>query len=75
MAPSGPSAITDPALDRVFARGARTTILAWTDRWLELVPAPETRGDLYVKLEALLPTKLSDRERDLIEQLQRIRQS
>ncbi|MBK9715214.1 MAG: J domain-containing protein [Kouleothrix sp.] len=37
--------------------------------------APETRGDLYVKLEALLPTKLSDRERDLIEQLQRIRQS
>ena len=27
--------------------------------------APETRGDLYVKLEALLPASLSTRERDL----------
>jgi curved DNA-binding protein len=31
--------------------------------------APETRGDLYVTLEAVLPTLLSNRERELIEQL------
>lgn len=56
-------AITDPALDRVFARGARTTILAWTDRWLELVPAPETRGDAvarHVILEPVLALRRKD---------------
>ncbi|HNP73979.1 MAG TPA: J domain-containing protein, partial [Kouleothrix sp.] len=37
--------------------------------------APETRGDLYVKLEAQLPTRLSERERELVEELQRVRQS
>ena len=36
--------------------------------------APETRGDLYVRLEAQLPTHLSERERKLFEELQRIRQ-
>jgi curved DNA-binding protein len=36
--------------------------------------APETRGDLYVRLEALLPTSLSTRERELVEELRSIRQ-
>ena len=36
--------------------------------------APETRGDLYVRLEAQLPAHLSERERKLFEELQRIRQ-
>ena len=31
--------------------------------------APETRGDLYVKLEAQLPAQLSSQERELFEQL------
>lgn len=36
--------------------------------------APETRGDLYVKLEAQLPNQLSARERELIEELRGLRQ-
>ncbi len=36
--------------------------------------APETRGDLYVRLEALLPVRLSDRERQLVEELRDIGQ-
>lgn len=35
--------------------------------------APETRGDLYVKLEAQLPTQLSSQERELFEQLRALR--
>jgi curved DNA-binding protein len=34
--------------------------------------APETRGDLYVRLEALLPVSLSTRERELVEQLREL---
>jgi curved DNA-binding protein len=34
--------------------------------------APETRGDLYVKLEALLPATLSTRERELVEELREL---
>lgn len=34
---------------------------------------PDSRGDLYVTLEALLPVKLSDRERELVEELRGIR--
>jgi curved DNA-binding protein len=33
----------------------------------------ETRGDLYVTIEAQLPTRLSDRERELFEELRRIK--
>jgi hypothetical protein len=56
-------AVTDPALDRVFARGARNTILAWTDRWLELMPLPATRGDAvarHVLLEPILALRRKD---------------
>jgi curved DNA-binding protein len=34
--------------------------------------APETRGDLYVKLDALLPLSLSTRERELVEELREL---
>ena len=37
--------------------------------------APDTRGDLYVKLETQLPAKLSDRERELFEELRGLRVS
>jgi curved DNA-binding protein len=37
--------------------------------------APDTRGDLYVRLEAQLPAKLSDRERRLFEELRGLRQA
>jgi curved DNA-binding protein len=35
--------------------------------------APSTYGDLYVKLEAVLPTQLSERERDLVSELRDLR--
>lgn len=56
-------AATDPALDRVFSRGARATIVAWVDRWTELVPAPETRGDAvarHVLIEPVLALRRKD---------------
>lgn len=36
--------LTDPALDRAFARGARPTILGWVDALLEAAGPPRTRG-------------------------------
>jgi curved DNA-binding protein len=36
--------------------------------------APTTRGDLYVTVEALLPTTLSTKERQLVEELRGLRQ-
>lgn len=37
--------------------------------------APNTRGDLYVTLEAVLPTNLTKQERDLIEELRSLTQA
>ena len=37
--------------------------------------APDTRGDMYVKLETQLPAKLSERERELFEELRGLRVS
>jgi hypothetical protein len=48
-------ALTDPSLDRVFVRGARQTIAAWADRWIELVPPPTTRGDALARHALLAP--------------------
>ena len=36
--------------------------------------APESRGDLFITLEAMLPTHLSERERELVEELRGARQ-
>jgi curved DNA-binding protein len=44
-----------------------------TGQGMPRLRAPETRGDLYVKLDALLPHSLSDRERELVEELRGIR--
>jgi hypothetical protein len=47
--------LTDPALDRVFARSARLTILQWIDRWIDLVPAPATRGEALARHGLVAP--------------------
>ncbi len=48
-------ALTDPSLGRVFARGARKTIAEWIDRWIELVPAPATRGEALARHGLVAP--------------------
>ena len=58
-------ALTDPSLDSIFSRGARKTILAWTDRWLSFVPAPTTRGDALAR-HALLAPLLGARRKDVV---------
>jgi curved DNA-binding protein len=40
-----------------------------TGQGMPRLRAPETRGDLYVKLDVQLPAKISDRERALFEEL------
>jgi len=44
-----------------------------TGQGMPRLRAPETRGDLYVKLETLLPAGLSTRERELVEELRGMR--
>jgi hypothetical protein len=58
-------ALTDPSLEGLFTRGARATILGWTDRWLELVPGPTTRGDALVR-HGLLAPLLAARRKDVV---------
>jgi hypothetical protein len=41
--------LTDPSLDRAFARGARATIRDWARGWLELVGLPVTRGEALAR--------------------------
>jgi hypothetical protein len=41
--------LTDPSLDRAFARGARATIRDWARGWLELVGLPATRGEALAR--------------------------
>jgi curved DNA-binding protein len=45
-----------------------------TGQGMPRLRAPETRGDLYVKLDVQLPSKISDRERALFEELRTMRQ-
>lgn len=58
-------ALTDPSLDRMFARSARDTIATWTDRFIELVPIPTSRGDALAR-HALLAPVLSLRRTDTV---------
>jgi hypothetical protein len=58
-------AVTDPALDSIFTRGARRTVHAWTDRWISFVPAPTTRGDALAR-HALLGPLLGARRKDVV---------
>ena len=48
-------ALTDPSLDRLFVRGARSTVVEWIDRWTELVPAPATRGEALARHGLVAP--------------------
>lgn len=43
-----------------------------TGQGMPRLRAPDTRGDLYVKLETLLPASLSTRERELLEELREL---
>jgi curved DNA-binding protein len=45
-----------------------------TGQGMPKLRASTTRGDLYVTLEVLLPTRLSTKERELVEELREIRQ-
>lgn len=58
-------ALTDPALDTIFARGARRTILSWVDRWTTLIPAPTTRGEALSR-HALMAPLLAARRKDVV---------
>ena len=54
---------TDPAYDRLFARGARKTIRSWSENWLNLVGAPRSRGDAlarHVLVERFFALKRED---------------
>ena len=44
-----------------------------TGQGMPKLRASTTRGDLYVTLEVLLPTRLSTKERELVEELREIR--
>ncbi|MBN8609756.1 MAG: hypothetical protein J0L92_04200 [Deltaproteobacteria bacterium] len=41
--------LTDPSLDRVFARSARATIRDWARGWISLVGVPQTRGEALAR--------------------------
>lgn len=41
--------LTDPSLDRAFARGARSSIRDWARGWLELIGLPTTRGEALAR--------------------------
>ena len=58
-------AVTDPAFDRVFARGARTKILAWVDEIIESIVPPETRADALLR-HAILDPLPTLRRRDVV---------
>jgi hypothetical protein len=58
-------AVTDPALDSVFTRGARKTILAWADRWIGFVQPPLTRGEALAR-HALMAPLLGARRREVV---------
>nr|MDQ3037376.1 hypothetical protein [Myxococcota bacterium] len=55
--------LTDPSLDRLFARGARAVVTTWIDRLLDTIEPPSTRGDALARhamLEAFFATKRRD---------------
>ncbi|MEM1415071.1 MAG: hypothetical protein AAGH15_09235 [Myxococcota bacterium] len=55
--------VTDPAMDRTFARGARPKILDFADQLLEDLEAPRTRGEALARhafVERLLAVQRED---------------
>lgn len=57
--------LTDPMLDRTFARGARKKIGAWIDQMIEAVAPPNTRADALSR-HALLDPLPSLRRKDIV---------
>lgn len=55
--------LTDPTLDRAFARGARKTIFEWAMDLIAAIPPPRTRGEALARhtvLERALGTERED---------------
>lgn len=57
--------LTDPTLDRAFARGAVGEIAAWVDEMVEAVAPPATRADALAR-HALLDPLPALRRRDVV---------
>lgn len=57
--------LTDPTLDRAFARGALSQLAAWVDQMLAHVAPPTTRGDALAR-HALLDPVSALRRRDVV---------
>jgi hypothetical protein len=57
--------LTDPMLDRTFARGARKKIGEWIDQMIEAVAPPSTRADALAR-HALLDPLPSLRRKDIV---------
>lgn len=57
--------VTDPSLDKLFARGARTTIRSWARGWVDLVGVPATRGEALAR-HVLVERFLAVQRRDVV---------
>ncbi|AKF03277.1 hypothetical protein [Sandaracinus amylolyticus] len=57
--------LTDPSLDRLFARGAREVVLDWIDRLLDLIQPPDTRGEALSR-HAMLTAFFATQRRDTV---------
>jgi len=57
--------ITDPTLDRVFARGHRKTVVEWIDEILDAIAPPNTRSDALCR-HALLDPFPALRRKDIV---------
>ncbi|MFT5353507.1 MAG: hypothetical protein ACI9KE_000705 [Polyangiales bacterium] len=58
-------ALTDPKLDRRFARGSRSKVLVWADEIIDSIGAPTTRGEALTR-HALLSRLLDLTREDTI---------
>jgi hypothetical protein len=47
--------MTDPELDRMFARGARTKVVRWVEEMIEAIAPPDTRADALARHALLDP--------------------
>lgn len=57
--------VTDPALDRVFARGARKKVVDWIDQIIAAIAPPNTRADALAR-HALLDPVPALRRKDVV---------
>lgn len=57
--------LTDPMLDRTFARGARTRVVDWIDQMLGAIGPPTTRADALAR-HALLDPLPALRRKDIV---------